>query len=66
MQPVVDSEDIIETNGPELPNGLSFYRPDLNTNAIFYGDWCYDTIHKRVTKWTDEYGEEDEEPSAGP
>jgi hypothetical protein len=59
-------EHISGWNGPELIKGLSFYHADLNTNPIFYGDWRYDTLHKRVTKWTDEYGEEVEEDDAGP
>jgi hypothetical protein len=52
--------------GPKALEGLSFYRPDLNINDIFYGNWKYDTTHLRVTSWIDEFGEEMEEDGAGP
>jgi hypothetical protein len=45
---------------------LSFYRPGLNLKNIFYGDWQYDTVHLRVTKYADEFGDAVEEPGAGP
>lgn len=39
----------------------------MNTKDIFYGDWQYDTVHGRVTHYTDEYtGEAIVEPNAGP
>ncbi|KAI8941505.1 hypothetical protein NX059_002721 [Plenodomus lindquistii] len=53
-------------NGGELVKGLSFYKDDLNTNGIFYGDWQYDTIHHRVTSWIDEFGDENFDDDAGP
>ena len=55
-----------EWDGPKLLKGLSFYREGLNTNPIFYGDWKYDTVHKRVTATFDEFGDEILEPNAGP
>jgi hypothetical protein len=45
---------------------LSFYRPGLDTKEVYYGDWQYDTVHHRVTTYTDEYGEDVVEPGAGP
>lgn len=45
---------------------LSFYRPGLDFKPIFYGDWQYDTLHLRVTHYTDEFGEDIVEPNAGP
>jgi hypothetical protein len=36
---------------------LFFYRPGLNVKNIFYGDWQYDTLHLRVTKYVDEFGD---------
>jgi hypothetical protein len=63
---LLPGEHVPGWNGPELLKGLSFYHAELNTNQIFYGDWRYDTLHNRVTKWVDEYGEEDEELNAGP
>jgi hypothetical protein len=36
---------------------LSFYRPGLNFKNIFYGNWQYDTLHLRVTKYVDEFGD---------
>jgi hypothetical protein len=45
---------------------LSFYRPGLDYKPIFYGDWQYDTVHLRVTHYTDEFGEDIIEPNAGP
>ncbi|KAF1940569.1 hypothetical protein EJ02DRAFT_445433 [Clathrospora elynae] len=53
-------------NGSKLLQSLSFFYEGLNTNEIFYGDWNYDTVHKCVTCYTDEYGEEIVEPGAGP
>jgi len=39
----------------------------MNTKDIFYGDWQYDTVHGRVTHYTDEItGEAMVEPNAGP
>ena len=52
--------------GPEALRGLSFYRPDLNTNDIFYGDWRYDTEHNRITVWIDEFGDVVGEDDIGP
>lgn len=52
--------------GPNLLQGLSFYRPDLDTNDIYYGDWKYDSLHNRITEYIDEFGEEFKEEDAGP
>jgi len=45
---------------------MSSYHPWTPVNEIYYGDWKYDEVHKRVTMWIDEYGEEMEEDDAGP
>ena len=45
---------------------LSFYRPGLVLNKIFYGDWQYDVVHGRVTQYQDEFGDIIIEPGAGP
>lgn len=45
---------------------LSFYREGMNTNKIYYRDWQYDTIAKRVTIHEDEFGDVVVEPGAGP
>jgi hypothetical protein len=58
---LLPGEHVPGWDGPELLKGLSFYHAELNTNQIFYGDWRYDILHNRVTKWIDEYGEEYEE-----
>ncbi|KAI4649338.1 hypothetical protein J4E93_003654 [Alternaria ventricosa] len=52
--------------GPEALKKLSSYHPWTPVNEIYYGDWKYDEVHKRVTMWIDEYGEEMEEDDAGP
>ncbi|KAF2127805.1 hypothetical protein P153DRAFT_398374 [Dothidotthia symphoricarpi CBS 119687] len=52
--------------GPYLLKQLSFYTPTLNTNPIYYGDWQYDTVHRRVTVHKDEFGDDIAEPNAGP
>jgi hypothetical protein len=45
--------------------GLSFYHPTLPINEVYYGGWVYDEKHKRVTMYTDEFGEYIEEDDAG-
>lgn len=45
---------------------LSFYRSGLNIKSIYYGDWQYDTVHLRVTHYTDEFGDSIIEDNAGP
>ncbi|KAH7385471.1 hypothetical protein DE146DRAFT_208282 [Phaeosphaeria sp. MPI-PUGE-AT-0046c] len=45
---------------------LSFYRPCINIKSIYYGDWQYDTVHLRVTHYTDEFGDSIIEDNAGP
>ncbi|KAI4927171.1 uncharacterized protein J4E92_006336 [Alternaria infectoria] len=52
--------------GPEALEKMSSYHPWTPVNEIYYGDWKYDEVHKRVTMWIDEYGEEMEEDDAGP
>lgn len=59
-------EHVPDVDGMDALPDLSFYRPKLPVNDIFYGDWQYDTVHKRVTVYTDEYGEEIVEAGAGP
>ncbi|KAL1795549.1 hypothetical protein ACET3X_005773 [Alternaria dauci] len=59
-------EHIPGWEGPEALKKLSYYRPDLPINEVYYGDWQYDILHKRVTMYTDEYGEYIEENNAGP
>ncbi|KAF2820986.1 hypothetical protein CC86DRAFT_459210 [Ophiobolus disseminans] len=45
---------------------LSFYKPGLPLNDIFYGEYQYDTVHERVTEYIDEFGDTITEPGAGP
>lgn len=45
---------------------LSFYRDGLDTRQIFYGDWMYDEVHRRITHYRDEFGDLLNEPNAGP
>ncbi|KAH6868653.1 hypothetical protein BKA58DRAFT_198512 [Alternaria rosae] len=52
--------------GPEALKEVSSYHPWTPVNTIYYGDWKYDEKHKRVTMWTDEYGEDMEEEDVGP
>ncbi|KAF1835894.1 hypothetical protein BDW02DRAFT_494864 [Decorospora gaudefroyi] len=59
-------EHIPGWNGPAALRDLSFYHPKLNTNDVYYGEWQYDDLHKRVTEYTDEYGELITEDGAGP
>ncbi|KAF2849662.1 hypothetical protein T440DRAFT_499565 [Plenodomus tracheiphilus IPT5] len=66
VRPLKAGEHVPGWEGPELLKEVSFYKKDLNTNGIYYGDWKYDTVHRRVTVWVDEYGEEMVEDNAGP
>jgi hypothetical protein len=66
LRKLYPGEHIPGWKGPKALEGLSFYRPDLKVNDVFYGNWKYDTIHYRVTSWIDEFGEEMEEDGAGP
>lgn len=52
-------------DGAELVKELSFYRNDLNTNRIFYGDWQYDETHQREIR-KDEFGDDIDHPQPGP
>jgi hypothetical protein len=59
-------EHIPGWSGHEALKELSFYRLDLPINEVYYGDWQYDEDQKRVTMYTDEYGEDIVEENAGP
>lgn len=59
-------EDIPGWGHPDMFKDLSFYREGMNTNKIYYRDWQYDTIAKRVTIHEDEFGDVVVEPGAGP
>lgn len=59
-------EQIPGWSGVNLFKELSFYRPNLDTREVFYGDWQYDALHRRKTMYWDEYGELIMEPDAGP
>jgi hypothetical protein len=59
-------EHILGWSDTEKIKQLSFYRPGLDTKEVYYGDWQYDTVHHRVSIYTDEYGEDVVEPGAGP
>lgn len=52
--------------GAKLFEQLSFYHDRLDTRQIFYNDWQYDTLHRRITQYRDEFGDIISEPSAGP
>lgn len=59
-------EQIPGWSGAELVKKLSFYNDNLDTRMIFYGDWQYDTKHRRITQYRDEFGDLISEPDAGP
>ncbi|KAF3041881.1 hypothetical protein E8E12_004368 [Didymella heteroderae] len=59
-------EQIPGWSGVKRFKELSFYRKDLDTRQIFYGDWMYDTIHRRITHYRDEFGDLISEPNCGP
>jgi hypothetical protein len=52
--------------GAKLFEHLSFHHDRLDTRCIFYGDWQYDTVHRRITQYKDEFGDLISEPDAGP
>ncbi|KAJ8112432.1 hypothetical protein OPT61_g5194 [Boeremia exigua] len=52
--------------GIKLLEKLSFYRDDLDTRYIYYGDWQYDTLHRRTTSYTDEYARRSPSPTPAP
>ena len=66
MRKLNAGEHIPGWDGPKLLKQLSFYKPDLNTNPIFYGNWTYDTKHQRVTVYKDDFGEWIQEDDVGP
>jgi hypothetical protein len=59
-------EQIPGWSGAELFKELSFYHQDLDTRQIFYGDWMYDTLHRRITHYRDEFGDLISESNCGP
>lgn len=59
-------EQIPGWSGVKLFKELSFYREGLDTRQIFYGDWMYDTLHRRITHYCDEFGDLISEPNSGP
>lgn len=59
-------EHIPGWRGPEALRELSWYHPDNKINEVYYGNWKYDEVHKRVTMWTDMYGEYFEDDDVGP
>ncbi|KAH6629473.1 hypothetical protein C7974DRAFT_187006 [Boeremia exigua] len=52
--------------GIDLFKQLSFYHEGLDTRHIFYGDWQYDTLHRCITHYLDDFGDHVTEPHAGP
>ncbi|EUC42392.1 hypothetical protein COCMIDRAFT_39561 [Bipolaris oryzae ATCC 44560] len=63
-------ENIPGPDGIELLQGalqdLSFYRPGLPVNRVFYGEWQYDMVYQCITTLIDEYGDEYIWDGAGP
>ena len=59
-------EQIPGWSGAKLFKELSFHHDRLETRQIFYGDWQYDTTHRRITQYRDEFGDLISEPGAGP
>jgi hypothetical protein len=59
-------EQIPGWSGAKRFKELSFYSDKLDTRQIFYGDWMYDTVHRRITHYRDEFGDLINEPNAGP
>ena len=63
-------ENIPGPDGIEFLQGalqdLSFYRPGLPVNRVFYGEWQYDMVYQCVTTLIDEYGDEYIWEGAGP
>ncbi|KAF1927055.1 uncharacterized protein M421DRAFT_422289 [Didymella exigua CBS 183.55] len=59
-------EQIPGWSGVKLFEKLSFYCDGLDTRHIFYGDWMYDTLHRRITHYRDEFGDLISEPDCGP
>lgn len=66
VRKLAPGEQIPGWGGNKLFKQLSFFRDDLDTRNIFYGDWQYDTVHGRVTQYQDEFGDVITEPNAGP
>ncbi|USP75553.1 uncharacterized protein yc1106_02827 [Curvularia clavata] len=60
------AEHIPEFKATVALKDLSYYREDMDTRLVFYGDWQYDTLHRRVTTWVDEYGEQIIPDESGP
>jgi hypothetical protein len=63
-------ENIPGPDGIEFLQGalqdLSFYRPGLPVNRVFYGEWQYDMVYQCITTLIDEYGDEYIWDGAGP
>lgn len=66
IRKLAPGEQVPGWSGVKLFKELSFYRDGLDTRQIFYGDWQYDTLHKRITQYRDEFGDLISEPQAGP
>lgn len=66
VRKLAPGEQIPGWSGVKLFKELSFYRDGLDVRQIFYGDWQYDTMHRRVTHYKDEFGDLISEPNAGP
>ncbi|KAF2621883.1 hypothetical protein BU25DRAFT_415732 [Macroventuria anomochaeta] len=66
VRKLAPGEHIPGWSGVKLFKELSFYRDGLDTRQIFYGDWQYDILHRRITHYRDEYGDLISEPDAGP
>lgn len=59
-------EQIPGWSGADRFKELSFFHDNLDTRQIFYGDWMYDIVHRRITHYRDEFGDLINEPNAGP
>jgi hypothetical protein len=66
VRKLAPGEQIPGWRGVELLKELSFYHDRLDTRMILYSDWQYDTKHRRITHYKDEFGDLISEPDAGP
>jgi len=66
IRKLAPGEQIPGWSGAKLFKKLSFFHARLDTRQIYYGDWQYDTLHRRVTQYQDEFGELVSEPHTGP
>lgn len=60
------AEYVPEFKAAKAIKDLSYYREGLDTRLVFYGEWKYDTLHRCVTTFVDEYGEQIIPDDTGP